>query len=78
MRQTPNYEPMPGHRVLVNRGNGQTFEANTTHRLYYGILNENMEVVGRGPFIAVGIRTDRDFHLYAQPEQIEMIKEAAA
>lgn len=73
----PNFELMPPHRVKVDRGNGQVFEATVTHRLYMGILDDDLRVVGRGSFIGVGVRTDRDFHLYAQPDQIEMIKEAA-
>lgn len=70
-----NVEPQPPHRVSVNRGNGQVFEAVTTHRLYMGVLDDKMQIVGRGAFLGIGIRTDRDFHLYAQPEQLTLIKE---
>ncbi len=67
-----SHEPLTGERVRVDRGNGQVFEANCTHKLYYEVMREG-KAVGRGAFLAMGIRTDRGHDLYCQMDQVSPV-----
>ena len=73
--QSFNFHPLNPERVIVNRGNGQTFEAVTTHQLFSELVKGG-KVIGRGESLGVGVMDDRGFHLYAQPDQIKPVEAA--
>lgn len=73
----PSYthEPLTPERVVVDRGNGQTFGAITTHKLFYENTDEKTgKPISRGKFLAIGIRTDKGHDLYAQLDQLKAVE----
>lgn len=72
MQSTDCHEPTKPDRVRVNRGNGQIFEAVTTHAVFLPLI-ENGAIVGRGAFIGIEVRDDRGMKLFAMPEQLELV-----
>lgn len=63
-------EPMKTERVIVNRGFGTPFEADTLHRVREDIVNPKTKDITPGAFIGIAVRDDRSFVLYAQMNQI--------
>lgn len=64
--------PVKPERVLVDRGIGSPFEAITTHHVHLDKQGSDGKLE-RGQFIGIGVRDDRGFEVFAQPNQLTPI-----
>jgi hypothetical protein len=62
-------------RVRVTKNGRTPYDGVTTHYLY-GVTEKDGRTI-RGSLLGIGIRDDRGFDTYAQPDQIEVLPKAA-
>lgn len=56
--------------VIVNRGFGSEFPAQTVREVYLDVRNQKGEIVGVGPYIGTEVRTESGHLLFAQHSQM--------